>query len=161
MSSKGFTLLEIMIAIAILIVGIVGISIVFSRISILTSGISNRLVAAYLAQEGIEIVRNIRDTNWVEGIGDWDYGLTTCSGGCEADYNDEELSSYGGNYLNIDSDNFYSYSVGTETKYKRKITITSPGDPEGDVLKVSVLIEWSEKGEDYDFEAEEYIYDYW
>jgi len=158
MSSKGFTLLEIIIAIAILVIGIVGISTVFSRISILTSGISNRLVAAYLAQEGIEIVRNIRDTNWVEEAGNWKEGLT--DGDWEADYQTQGSlnDDYDSDFLNIDgSTGFYSYSAGTQTKYKRRITITSDGE---DVLIVSVLIEWEEKGNPYDFGAEEYIYDY-
>ncbi len=162
---KGFTLIEVTVAVVILVVGIVGIYTTFLRIVILTSGISNRLVAAYLAQEGIEIVRNIRDTNWVEGVVSWNEGLTTCSGGCEADYKtgtpEEEtpLGSYdGGNYLNIDSNNFYSYSIGDQAKYKRKITIE---EIDIDTLKVTVWVDWEEKGKPYDFEAEEYIYNYW
>ncbi len=163
-SSKGFTLIEVTIAVVILIVGIVGIYTAFSRMVILTSGISNRLVAAYFAQEGIEIVRNIRDTNWVEGATSWNEGLTTCSSGCEADYKtgtpeqETPLRFYTGDYLNIDSNNFYSYSAGTQTKYKRKITIK---EIDADTLKVTVWISWEEKGRPYDFEAGEYIYDYW
>ena len=162
---KGFTLIEVTVSVVILVVGIIGIYTAFSRIVILTSGISNRLVAAYLAQEGIEIVRNIRDTNWVEEAASWNEGLTTCSGGCEADYKtgtldeDTPLRSYnGGDYLNIDSNNFYSYSVGDQAKYKRKITIEVI---DINTLKVTVWVGWEEKGKSYDFEAEEYIYDYW
>jgi len=164
MSSKGFTLIEVTVAIVILIVGIIGIYTAFSRMVILTSGISNRLIAAYLAQEGIEIVRNIRDTNWVENATSWNDGLTTCSSGCEADYKtgtqgeETPLRSYTACYLNIDSNNFYGYSAGNQTKYKRKITIE---EINVDTLKVTVWISWEEKGRFYDFEAGEYIYNYW
>jgi len=34
-----------------------------------------RITASYLAQEGIEIVKNIRDTNCLERASSWNYGL--------------------------------------------------------------------------------------
>jgi len=163
MSSKGFTILEVMVAVTVLLIGIVGIYTAFVRILISTSGISNRLIAAYLAQEGIEIVRNIRDTNWVEGAASWKDELINCSMGCEADYKTGTLSeetplrAYTESYLNMDYNNFYSYSSGTSTKFKRKITIASP---EEDILKVSVLVIWEEKGKSYNFIVDEYIYDW-
>lgn len=64
-NEKGFTLTEVMIAIMILTVAIV------SATSLLTGLINSNknnvktLQAYYLAQEGIEAVRNIRDTNWL------------------------------------------------------------------------------------------------
>ncbi len=162
-NKKGFTLLEVMIATVILVIGVVGIYTAFSRMVILTSGIPSRLIAAYLSQEGIEIVRNIRDTNWLIGGQSWDEGLTGCHGGCEADYKtgtlqeETPLRSYGGDYLNIDQDNFYSYSTGVPTKYKRKITIEEI-DP--NILKVNILISWEAKRKSYDFETEEYLYNW-
>lgn len=60
---SGFTLVETLVAISIFSVSIVAL------ISILANGISNtnyakkKLIAAYLAQEGVEYVRNIRDTH--------------------------------------------------------------------------------------------------
>jgi type IV pilus modification protein PilV len=60
--SKGFTLVETLVALSIFSVGIL------SLMAVLGQGISNttyakqRVVAAYLAQEGVEYVRNLRDT---------------------------------------------------------------------------------------------------
>ncbi|OGY91190.1 MAG: hypothetical protein A3H70_02490 [Candidatus Komeilibacteria bacterium RIFCSPLOWO2_02_FULL_48_11] len=71
---SGQGLLETTIALGVIVTGIVG---------MLTLTISNqssslesaeRLVAANLAREGIEIVRNIRDSNWLPR-GAWDQGL--------------------------------------------------------------------------------------
>lgn len=65
---KGFTLTEVMIGMGILAIAIV------SATSLLTSLIgANRnnvatLQAYYLAQEGIEATRNIRDTNWLHNV---------------------------------------------------------------------------------------------
>jgi len=60
--SKGFTLVETMVAISIFTMSIL------SVMSVLANGISNttyakkKITAEYLAQEGIEYIRNIRDT---------------------------------------------------------------------------------------------------
>src|SRR3989344_2187774 len=61
-SNKGFTLVETLVAISIFTVSILAL------LSILTQGISNvnyakkKIIASYLAQEGIEYIRNMRDT---------------------------------------------------------------------------------------------------
>src|SRR3989344_6798261 len=84
-SARGFTLVEVIVAIFVVTVGIGG---VFAFLqSTLFSGITleNQLIAPYLAQEGVEIVRNIRDTNYVrisEGFGgSWTNGGVPGGGG--------------------------------------------------------------------------------
>lgn len=180
MNNKGFTLIELVIAIFILVFAIIGVYNAFSTVVVLTTGASSRFTAAYLAQEGIEIVRNMRDNNWLkmeeapETI--WTDGLLECEDGCEADYKTGTLPALilvpwtsGGNYLKINNNNgFYSYdSTGeyTETKFKRKIIITqNPATP--NVFQVTVLVTWKEKEEEgcvygYCIEAEEYLYNWY
>jgi prepilin-type N-terminal cleavage/methylation domain-containing protein len=59
---RGFTLVETLVAISIFSISILGL------LSVLASGITsttyakNKIIAGYLAQEGIEYVRNMRDT---------------------------------------------------------------------------------------------------
>ncbi|MDD5145536.1 MAG: prepilin-type N-terminal cleavage/methylation domain-containing protein [Candidatus Pacebacteria bacterium] len=172
-SKRGFSLLEVIISVFIVAVGIVGITNIIPQIITTTKINTSRLTAAYLAQEGIEIVRAVRDGNFLEKINNtnplntWDEGLTNCSAGCEADYACANVSDpdplsqpqcfrpYSENYLNIDG-NFYSYSSGIPTKFARKITITQEGT--GDILKVLVDVFWQEKGVDKRFSAEEKIY---
>jgi len=68
-SNKGFSLIEIIVAFAVLTVTILGAS------NLLSSSIQNgqenilRLQAYYLAQQGLEGVRNIRDSNWTQNLG--------------------------------------------------------------------------------------------
>ena len=126
---RGFTLIEVTVAMFLVTVGVLGVFTVIQRTISFISISSSKLVASYLAQEGIETIRNIRDSNWLEDVA-WDNGLTICSSGCEADYKTNTLQEetplrpYGaGVYLNIDSDGFYSYSSGTITSLKRKIII--------------------------------------
>lgn len=154
---KGFTLLEVIIAIFIITTGIVGVLGLISQTITVTNISSQRLIAAYLAQEGVEIVRNIRDTNWLEEAPSWDDGLTV--GDWEGDYDDiQNLTSWinPGNFLNVDAAGFYSYSAGTQTKFKRKITI----QPVVNILEVSVLVEWQYKGNTYSISVQENLYNW-
>ncbi len=127
---KGFSLIEVMIAIFVIMVGIVGIYALVPHIVETVFANKDRYISAQLAREGFELVRNLRDNNSLAGIS-WDTGLLGCSnalGSCEIDYNDVGLSApYAGNFLNINNVNgMYSYDAdGTDTKYKRKITITN------------------------------------
>jgi len=66
-NDAGFTILEVVVAISLITVGITAIFTLYQQTISITRVSSQRLIAAYLAQEGIEIVRNIRDTNWIEG----------------------------------------------------------------------------------------------
>jgi Tfp pilus assembly protein PilV len=171
--SYGLTLLEVIIAITVLTIGTVGISffisytIAFSRIPY------QKLIAAYLAQEGIEIVRNIRDTNWVEGD-PWDSDLACCGAfpcDCEGDYTTQILTdTYDGDFLYIDMDdtdgdgttNVYRY-IDTpgpndiKTAFKRKISISQS---QTDILEVTVVVQWKEKGKSYQIEAKENLYNW-
>jgi prepilin-type N-terminal cleavage/methylation domain-containing protein len=150
MEQKGFTIIELVISIFILTVAVVGIYGAFSLAIILSSDASNRLTAAYLVQEGQEIVRNIRDTNWLKNgavATNWiDSCLnTTCTGDFEADYTDAYVSPWTGRHLNINGDGFYVYaSSPTKSKFERKITITQI-DSAQDVVLVKVEVSWDEK----------------
>ena len=158
-SGGGFTLLEVILAIFVITVGIAG------TLGIIQQGISytqlssSRLTANYLAQEGLEIVRNIRDGNWLEMRTNpaisWDSGIE--AGSWEADYKTQNLTrSYSATLLNIDSSGFYSYSSGSPTKFKRGITITKNGD----ILEVSVQVEWQERGRNNQVIVQENLYNW-
>jgi len=154
-NNKGFTLIEIVISIFILSFALIGIFSAFSIIVISTSDTVNQLTATYLAQEGMELVRNTRDTNWLNM--DTEYssgstptyswlgnGLSDCSN-CKADYT---LFPAYGDYLNIDKDGFYSYNAGKPTIFQRKI-IVQPVDDVNEksdhIIKVIVQVSWDKK----------------
>ena len=135
-NKRGFTLLEVLIAVSVLVIGTVA---AFSTITSTirsTTFAKDKLIASFLAQEGIEIVKNIRNTNWIQGNA-WNQGLSP--GSWQADYNDSALSNYNGAFLNLGS-NGYSYDATSTTKFQRKITITP--DPSGNELKVKVEVFW-------------------
>lgn len=156
--NKGFTLLETVIATSIVMFGIIGLLIV-SQDSVLTVYFArDRLTASYLAKEGMEIVRNIRDRNLlVYPPRPWNSGLSL--GRYEVQYDSVGLIGPIGDLiplrpLRIDATGFYGYLVGTETKFTREINISPVLGR--DAIKVEVRVHW----EDYDFLLVEHLYNW-
>jgi hypothetical protein len=138
---RGFTLI---IASFVLTVGIVGAYMAISGPIHYTKDSMSKITAAYLAQEGVEIVRNIRDTNWLQTPGNWNNGLMSCSSGCEAEYNNSSLIPLPGNPRNLTKKDFYSYDpAGTETIFSREIVITNC--PLDTCLQITSTVYWGGK----------------
>jgi len=136
----GFTMLELIITIFIFTVGILAAYYLVNLPMSYTSTSVSRLTASYLAQEGIEIVRNIRDTNLVKGQ-DWRSGMA--DNNCEADYLSTSLSCPASNQpLRLSSQpgsQYYNYISGTIAPFTRIITIGSNVDGS---MSVSVTVSW-------------------
>jgi len=66
-SQGGFTIIESLVALAILSLALTPMLVVVTMSSRIATSVKNNLVAALLAQEGIEVIRAIRDTNWLNG----------------------------------------------------------------------------------------------
>jgi len=77
-SERGFTLVETLVAITVLLIAIVApLSIVANSINA-TYAARDQMTAVYLASEAIEIIRQKRDTNVMQGgTASWDDGFGT------------------------------------------------------------------------------------
>jgi len=155
--SKGFTIIELVVSILVLTVAVIGAYNAFSIMMTSTSQMSDRLTAAYLAQEGIEVVRNMRDKNWLNEK-DWLDEINTCENGCWLDYKTGTSSSArtlaqsqwtesDWQWLFKDTSGFYSYEGGERTNFARKITITPLTNDAGEfyAVKVEAKVYWKEK----------------
>jgi len=170
-SCSGFTMIELMVTIFVVMVGLIGVFIIAQHPFSYIQPIFSQLTAAYLAQEGVEIVRNLRDENWLdlsEPSPNWYEGLGSEAGiSYEVSYDGDLIDCGNCEFDDLQPfrvDEFYSYSSGVETKFKRKVTITQIDDPSGgdiDYLEVEVLIEWEEKGKRDSFLAQENLYPWW
>jgi len=163
MTRNGFTLLEVLIATFVLSIGVTGAFALLQGAQSSAALGSNQLRASYLVQEGIEIVRNIRDTNLLsvhKGLGgNWNDGLNTCTAPvrCEADYNDTALGAATGRFLLVDNNGWYNYDSGTTTPFKRTITITAPS---ADKLVVSVDVSFNRANEVHVVTGETELYNW-
>lgn len=118
---KGLTIAELLVSIAILSFGLIAI-LRLMNFSIITSRQNkDQIIMANLAQEGLEIVRNIYDSGTQDLFG--------LAGDYCVDYNDAELSSCPSNNSKLKlQDGIYSYDGGNDSPYSRKINIQKEGE---------------------------------
>ncbi len=166
----GFTISELIISIALLSFGVVLIYGSFYTIANVTYDHSSRFVASYLAKEGLEVIKNIRDTNSLNGL-PWSTGLVqgpcdssvASNASCQVDYQTQtydQIKPYADTYLGLNDDGFYSYDSGaTPTIFKRQITI-APVPGTTDTFKVTATITWTYRQTPFTFAAAEYLYNW-
>lgn len=126
-NKKGFSFLEVMITISVLSIGILAVMVLIA--SSMKSSMNSRdgIIASELAQEGIELVRNIRDNNLINSEGIFSVGFPSeSSSNCRIDINSTSIScDDGASYrkLYFDGEFYVHSSSGTETKFQRKIMV--------------------------------------
>lgn len=153
--TRGFTLIETIVAISLLTAGVVGSFSLMQKVTSFASISSSRFIASYLAQEGIEIVRNIRDTNYLKSQA-WDSGLGAGSD-FRLDYRSQVFpDATCGTYLQ-NLGNFYICSTDSTSKFRRQITVEKPVSNK---MVVSVAVSWSERGVPYQVSAETELYNW-
>lgn len=154
-NKNGFTLIETIVAVGIITVGLVSALTLITNSLFYVSSIGDRLIAANLTAEGLEVARNIRDNNWLADLS-WNNGLS--NGDYQASYNSTTLSSYGGNPLLFDSAiGLYNYSSGASTPYVRKISISNPSNYE---IRVISTVTWQRRGMTYSTSAESHLFNW-
>lgn len=168
--SAGFTILELVVGIFILTVAVTGIYVLVSRIFLHSRYLSSKMTAAYLSQEGVEIVRSIRDTNWIENR-DWTADIFCCEPGgscpsgvcecnqCRADYASTDLEPADGQPLELDSTGFFGYldSSQGETEFERIIRVRKTNEK---YIEVCVETQWGPKTESYKVMACDKLYNW-
>jgi Tfp pilus assembly protein PilV len=83
---NGFSINEVMISMFVLSVGIVTVIGLFSKGFINSALDRDRIVAAGLAQEGVELVKNVRDNSFAKGDADGFVHFVASSDYCRASY---------------------------------------------------------------------------
>ncbi len=124
-SRGGFTLIETLVAVFIFSLALVALMTIVAKGVFATASARNQMIAHYLAQEGIEFARNIRDTNFLTGTmwtGDLDISTCRIGGdGCYLDRNDRTFKPCGGSCPLSLGAAYNNDSIGTLTGYERKI----------------------------------------
>ncbi|MBI4919736.1 hypothetical protein HY838_00310 [Candidatus Azambacteria bacterium] len=155
LNSGGFTLLETIVAVGLIAVAFVASLNLMATSFFYVSNIQDRLVAVNLTGEGIEIARNIRDNNWLQGKA-WNSGLA--DGDYQAAYDSTSLSLYGGNPLLFNSGaGLYNYTSGEATPYIRKISIANLSSYE---IKIISTVTWQRRNNSYSISAEDHLFNW-
>ncbi|OGD24802.1 hypothetical protein A2819_00980 [Candidatus Azambacteria bacterium RIFCSPHIGHO2_01_FULL_40_24] len=152
---NGFTLIETIVAVGVITIGLVSALTLISYSLFYVSNINDRLIAANLVAEGLEVVRNIRDNNWLQSLS-WNNGLA--NGDYQVSYNSIALSPYSGNPLLFNaSGGIYNYSSGTNTYYVRKVSISNISSYE---MRVISTVTWQRRGVVYSNSAEDHLFNW-
>ncbi|EKE19313.1 MAG: hypothetical protein ACD_9C00051G0003 [uncultured bacterium] len=161
-SKNGFSLIEVLITLMILSVGISAITALMTGNIRTTVNAKNQIIASELAQEGIEMVRNIRESNIVAGRDSFTNLMHTTTINqtlCRIDYDDDVLTwkiddaancNQGaaglgaGNYRLYLKNGFYSHdSTGSSTKFARRMVFSQQdenGDPDTSANPYRILV---------------------
>ncbi len=139
-SQRGSTLVEVLVTIVILTVAITP-AIYLSNLALnIGTSIRDNLVASFLSQEGVEIVRAIRDANWFSGLA---FNAGLADGVYQVEWDDTSLTPDANAFLKIDATGRYNYLAGTTTLFKRKITITNISASQ---IEIQSTVTWAERG---------------
>lgn len=161
---KGFTLLETLVAVAILIMSLLGPFSIAQQSLKSAYYARDQVTAYYLAQEGIEFVRAVRDQNYLTG-NDWLVGIdTTCTGvPCVVDYPNFTYAACPNGVcppLKVsNTGGLFNNESGTVSPFTRQVMLTtSPTNPA--LMIVSVTISWKSAGVSRIFTLQERIFNW-
>lgn len=158
----GISILEVVVAIMIIAMGLVGVlSLVIQNIKAQYIN-KNVLIASGLAGEGLELVRNVRDLNWLT-VGNWKKDLVG-DGTYAIDYGGRasinkavDLIDEAGARLYVDGNGFYAHTAtAAATNFYRLITAVD----QGNYLDIKCSVRWKEGTQNHDYTAETYLYDW-
>lgn len=140
-AASGQALVESVVALSALLVGLVGVMVLLSQSLGLSRSVADAQVAVYLAAEGVEVVKNIIDSNQIRGL-PWDAGLA--DGAYEAQFDSTSLMSDEGRWLRYDpATNLYTYTSGNPTTFRRRLTLAHISSDE---LRVVSRVSWTSRG---------------
>ena len=143
-SSKGagFSIIESLVAILIFSIALVPLFYVATSSLNVATNIKNNLIATNLVQEGLEVIRSIRDASWYQG--DPAFNTDLPNGTWRVEWNSTALISLGSNPpIKIDSDGIYNYSTGTDTFFRRTVVIAEVNP--GIELRIVSEVSWPDR----------------
>ena len=160
---KAQTLVETIMAVGIITMALVAILSLGAKSIYSSTQDKEEIVASNLAREGMEIVRAVRDSNWLDpsknafdglGNGDWIISYNDTGAITQADSADINTCNNCKLYF---TNGLYQHTAGVATPYKRLVKISSLATGE---KKVVSKVSWTIKGRARSFNLETYLTDW-
>ena len=161
-SQTGFSLIEVLVAISLLLIALVGPMTFFARNSQSTEVANDRAIATFLAQEGAELIQKVRDDRMLEyfldpeadGWAQFRDDITVCMNGTPCGVSIDESGvvnvidcpsdSDCGLWYNAEADRsgFSHNGAGTETQFIRTVELESPSGANDREVEVISRVQW-------------------
>jgi len=163
-NNSGFSITEVVISIFIITIGLVGV------LSLVNQNIKaqfinkNNLIASQLAQEGLELVRNIRDKNWLDPANPWTFDIIANPDGnkiytIEYDGDINEVTGIDDQAAELKiTGGYYDHRSGDDSIFRRIITTTN--DFAASLTNVSCIVQWTDRTGTYQYVADTILYDW-
>jgi hypothetical protein len=147
-SERGQSIIEAMVGLSILVTGLLGIFVLLSRSFYLSRFTGDQITGTYLAEEGVELTKNLIDHDVYAGIAASSSQWENCCapGTYRIDYTGTQLTPYlspqgSPQYLKFDSvSHRYGYAGSVTTPYNRWVIIATPSANE---IAVNVIVQWN------------------
>lgn len=173
----GFTLIETIVALALIVTALAGPFTLVSQSIFSSRYYKNKLTALHLAQEGIEIIRQMRDTNAadpnvVSGATNWLGRSGPCAAPCtkidDDVYNVDAINDGPGSPLStvimplgVNADGFYDRKVAPSSAdaFTRKVSVSCPAPCDKKMLIVAEVT-WKDASFTRKVQLEETLYNW-
>lgn len=170
-NSRGFTLVETLVAITVIMTAIAGPLYAMQQTLKMSQSSRDQLIASSLAQEGVEFVRAVRDNNYLYTIAtgqerSWLFGVdgtgssTNCiTANCVVDPTQNTVSR-SVTPLYLSTTGLYNQAgSGAVTPFTRTVRITRIG---GSMTEVSVVVQvsWQDRGTAQNVTITDYLHDW-
>jgi Tfp pilus assembly protein PilV len=142
---KGFSFLEVMLSVFLLVMGLMAAVMLLGKSLKEATDSRNQLVAELLAQEGAELVKNVRDTNLVNKVASFQSfpaGNTNCSVSVSTALNCS-TPTYPLYYNSTNLTYSHTAAGGTVTKFLRRVNITAAGSGTSATETITSMVIWS------------------
>lgn len=158
---NGFTLVEIIVVLFVISLGLVGVLTLIVQNIQSQSYNKNNLIAYQLAQEGIELIRKVRDSNWKASQ---PFNTNLADGEYYMDYRDatphDALPDPALIILKQDADGFYLHNFNgpePDSGFSRRLTLQNIDNYS---FRVTAQISWGGHGRNYTYYLETILYDW-
>jgi type IV pilus modification protein PilV len=160
---KGFSILEVVVSLAIITVGILAVLSLFTQ-TIRSGEVSiNQEIATNLAQEGIEVIRNKRDSNWIE-LKDWNNEINE-TGYYKVNFTEDnkwaisKITTINFQKLYLRDNKIYTHDIIIDslTIFERLIFINAD---EEDILEITSIVQWTERESSYKIILKDNLYNW-
>jgi Tfp pilus assembly protein PilV len=141
---SGFSFLETIISVFLIAIGMIAVMALMASSLKESFDSRDQVIATLLSQEGIELVRNVRDNNWANDLGSFDAGFPSASKvRCQVDAVTDAISCPAFWFsLKLNTDGIYNYSSGSATRFQRKIMIQYDNDTEKNLATITSIVAW-------------------